>query len=47
VETDEHCRVLLEMGCDIGQGYGIARPMPAGEFAQWRQGRGMETAEIR
>ena len=40
VETDEHCRVLLALGCDIGQGYGIARPMPAAEFAQWRLGRG-------
>ena len=37
VETDAHCRALLELGCDIGQGYGIARPMPADEFAQWRQ----------
>lgn len=26
---------LIEMGCDIGQGYEIARPMPAKEFMTW------------
>jgi len=39
VETEAHCHVLIEMGCDIGQGYGIARPMPANDFAHWRQNR--------
>ena len=29
VETQEHYNVLRDLGCDIGQGYGIARPMPA------------------
>ena len=29
IETEEHYRVLMELGCDLGQGYGIARPMPA------------------
>jgi len=47
VETDEHCRALLELGCDIGQGYGIARPMPAGEFAEWRRRRSLGGAETR
>jgi EAL domain-containing protein (putative c-di-GMP-specific phosphodiesterase class I) len=23
------------MGCEIGQGYAIAHPMPAGEFLAW------------
>ena len=40
VETASHARKLLSMGCVLGQGYGIARPMPAGEvegwLAQWR-----------
>lgn len=35
VETQEHLIALRDMGCDIAQGYGIARPMPASEFARW------------
>ncbi|KOR29452.1 hypothetical protein TI05_15170 [Achromatium sp. WMS3] len=35
VETEEHGIMLLKMGCDLGQGYGIARPMPATEFPEW------------
>ncbi|MDO8988157.1 MAG: EAL domain-containing protein [Sideroxyarcus sp.] len=35
VETEELFRALLEMGCECGQGYGIARPMPAGELPVW------------
>jgi EAL domain-containing protein (putative c-di-GMP-specific phosphodiesterase class I) len=45
VETEEHCRALLELGCDIGQGYGIARPMPAMEFESWVKERG-QNAEL-
>ena len=37
IETDEHSRALLYMGCDIGQGYGIARPMPAGDLVGWQE----------
>jgi diguanylate cyclase (GGDEF)-like protein/PAS domain S-box-containing protein len=40
VETVQHGTRLLEIGCDLAQGYGIARPMPASEVpawvAQWR-----------
>ncbi|ANJ66819.1 hypothetical protein A9404_05005 [Halothiobacillus diazotrophicus] len=35
VESGVHGAVLLQMGCELAQGYGIARPMPAGEFAGW------------
>lgn len=35
VETVEHGTVLLELGCQLGQGYGIARPMPADEIKDW------------
>ncbi len=35
VETAEHGAMLLQLGCDLAQGYGIARPMPASEFPQW------------
>jgi diguanylate cyclase (GGDEF)-like protein/PAS domain S-box-containing protein len=36
VETENHYQVLLGMGCDIGQGYGIARPMAAEKLMEWR-----------
>lgn len=35
VETAEHGMVLLQLGCDMAQGYGIARPMPAADFPAW------------
>ncbi|MGE5757371.1 MAG: EAL domain-containing protein [Sideroxydans sp.] len=35
VETEELFRALLEMGCEYGQGNGIARPMPASELPAW------------
>jgi len=39
VETEEHFQVLLDMGCDIGQGYGIARPMEAADLPAWNKKR--------
>ena len=38
IETEEHYRALLDMGCELGQGYGIARPMPAEELMNWQAG---------
>ena len=35
VETAEHGMVLLQLGCDLAQGFGIARPMPGHEFPAW------------
>jgi EAL domain-containing protein (putative c-di-GMP-specific phosphodiesterase class I) len=35
VETVEHGLLLLQLGCDLAQGYGIARPMPADSVAGW------------
>lgn len=35
VENDELFQMLLEMGCEYGQGYGIGRPMPASELPAW------------
>ncbi|MDV7103742.1 EAL domain-containing protein [Vibrio sp. TH_r3] len=37
VESIDHGTQLLSMGCDLAQGYGIARPMPAGQFIGWLQ----------
>lgn len=35
VETPAHCNKLLQLGCDLAQGYGIARPMPADKVPEW------------
>jgi len=32
IETEQQRQLLLEAGCDFGQGYLFARPMPADEF---------------
>lgn len=37
VETAEHGVLLMQLGCDFAQGYGIARPMPAADVAAWWQ----------
>lgn len=39
VETAAHCVALINLGCTLGQGYGIARPMPAEELADWMRRR--------
>ncbi len=42
VESPAQARTLLELGCDIGQGTGIAAPMPSAQVANWvREYRGM------
>ena len=35
VETIEHGTALLQLGCELAQGYGIARPMPADDIRVW------------
>ncbi|ACL72932.1 diguanylate cyclase/phosphodiesterase with PAS/PAC and Chase sensor(s) [Thioalkalivibrio sulfidiphilus HL-EbGr7] len=35
VETVEHGDMLLRIGCELAQGYGIARPMPAEALHDW------------
>jgi EAL domain-containing protein (putative c-di-GMP-specific phosphodiesterase class I) len=35
VENIEHVLTLLELGCDVMQGYAIARPMPAERVLDW------------
>jgi diguanylate cyclase (GGDEF)-like protein/PAS domain S-box-containing protein len=35
VETLAHGRMLLQLGCELGQGYAIARPMPAENIPAW------------
>ncbi len=38
VETVEHGVLLLQFGCELAQGYGIARPMPPSELPGWVSG---------
>lgn len=38
VESIEQGNLLLRLGCEQGQGYGIARPMPAKDVLAWVQG---------
>jgi diguanylate cyclase (GGDEF)-like protein/PAS domain S-box-containing protein len=35
VETIEHGAMLMRLGCDLVQGYGIGRPMPADDVLSW------------
>ncbi|HAF54635.1 MAG TPA: diguanylate cyclase, partial [Thauera sp.] len=35
VELVEHGELLLQLGCEIAQGYGIARPMAAEQIPDW------------
>ncbi|MFT7413627.1 MAG: EAL domain-containing protein (putative c-di-GMP-specific phosphodiesterase class I), partial [Methylophagaceae bacterium] len=38
VETIEHGTALLQIGCDLAQGYAIAKPMPADNIPAWVSG---------
>ena len=38
VETEADWHFLRAAGCDVAQGYFIARPMPAVQLAAWREG---------
>ena len=36
IETAEQYQALLDIGCELGQGYLIARPMQANEVPCWK-----------
>ncbi|WP_018947094.1 EAL domain-containing protein [Thioalkalivibrio sp. AKL17] len=36
VETELHGEMLLQLGCEMAQGYAIARPMPADQLLSWQ-----------
>ncbi len=35
VETNGHAMMLMRLGCELAQGYSIARPMPARDLPAW------------
>ena len=35
VEDLRMARVLARLGCDVAQGFGVARPMPVADFRRW------------
>lgn len=37
VETLAHGQILLKLGCELGQGYSIAKPMTAQHFLTWSE----------
>lgn len=39
IETEPQRQILADLGCDMGQGFLFARPMPAGRYLSWRQNR--------
>jgi EAL domain-containing protein (putative c-di-GMP-specific phosphodiesterase class I) len=42
VETTEDWEFLRELGCDIAQGYLIAKPMPAADLLAWWQAQNID-----
>lgn len=47
VETEEQHQILKEMGCDFGQGYLFARPLPADQFLRFIQPHDVDSQSAR
>ncbi len=47
VEDEATLERLTQMGCDVAQGFHIARPMPAAELNRWCADRAARTADAR
>jgi EAL domain-containing protein (putative c-di-GMP-specific phosphodiesterase class I)/CheY-like chemotaxis protein len=47
IETPEDWKLLQACGCNVGQGYLIARPMPAGELPAWLRSHQLRLPEMR
>jgi len=44
IETESQYQLLRQFGCELGQGYWIARPMPVDALVTWYQARISESA---
>jgi EAL domain-containing protein (putative c-di-GMP-specific phosphodiesterase class I)/CheY-like chemotaxis protein len=38
IETEEQLEILLQLDCDMGQGYLFAKPMPVDDWVRWMKG---------
>jgi EAL domain-containing protein (putative c-di-GMP-specific phosphodiesterase class I) len=47
IETPEVWGALLRLGCDLGQGYFISRPMPAATVPEWLRRQREQLAQAR
>lgn len=47
IETMEDWRLLQRCGCAVGQGYLIARPMPAQDIPAWLRSHRARLPELR
>ena len=45
IETEAELEILLDLDCDMGQGYLFARPMPVNVWASWMQARQPTSSE--
>ncbi len=39
IETEAQREILLDLNCDMGQGYLFGKPMAAAEWLQWMDGK--------
>jgi EAL domain-containing protein (putative c-di-GMP-specific phosphodiesterase class I)/CheY-like chemotaxis protein len=47
IETQEQLEILLDLDCDVGQGFLFAKPMPVGDWLAWMQGKRVAGALVR
>ncbi|NGZ83672.1 EAL domain-containing response regulator [Duganella aceris] len=45
IETQQDRRLMLELGCDLAQGYLVGRPMPAAALPSWSAGNAAAASE--
>jgi EAL domain-containing protein (putative c-di-GMP-specific phosphodiesterase class I) len=47
IETMEDWKLVQACGCNVGQGWQIARPMPAGDLPRWLRSHQLRLPELR